>query len=183
MYMLLRACEEEFVRKPILRDSNGKAIGRGSFWRREPFDYSDYERDLPQGDYDRIRSQDLTVADRILRDEADDISVQSSDWKWRTGNKRFDIRWLLRDPTFEALSEETKMKLYNSKHRWKYFTKRQSFQIELEVKHKKAQAKKLLEEKKKNLEEAKKRSRSQSCGKSNEPPSARLKARTTKKHE
>ena len=63
-YMLLRACKEESVRKPILRDLNGKAIGRGSFWFREPFDYSEYERELPQGDYDRILSQDLTFTDR-----------------------------------------------------------------------------------------------------------------------
>ena len=47
---LTRAWKEESVRKPILRDSNGKAIGRGSFWLRKPFDYSDYERDLPQKD-------------------------------------------------------------------------------------------------------------------------------------
>ena len=181
--MLLRACKEESVRKPILRDSNGKAIGRGSFWRREPFDYSDYERDLPQGDYDRIRSQDLTVADRILRDEADDISVQSSDWRFRTGNKRFNVKWLLRDPTFDALSKEKKLKLYYSKKRLKYFTKRQAFQIELEINGKKEEAKRLLEEKKKTLEEVKKRSRSQSRSESNEPPSAKLKARTTKKHE
>ena len=30
-HILNRAYKEESVRKPILRDSNGKAIGRGSF--------------------------------------------------------------------------------------------------------------------------------------------------------
>ena len=75
------------------------------------------------------------------------------------------------------------MKLYNSEHKWKYFTKRQSFQIELEIKCKKAQAEKLLEEKKKKLEEAKKQSRLQSRSKSTEPPATRLRARATKKHE
>ena len=63
------------MRKPILRDSNGKAIGRGSFWFCEAFDYSEYERDLPQEDYDRIRSQDLTFTNRQQRVAHDDISV------------------------------------------------------------------------------------------------------------
>ena len=121
------------MRKSIFRDSNGKAIGRGSFRFQEPFDYSKYKRDLPQGDYDCIRSQDLTFTDRQRRVATDDISVSSilsdhekpSDWCFRTGNKRVHIDTLLRDPTFEALPHAKQMILYMSEHKWKHFTKSQ----------------------------------------------------------
>jgi len=58
------AYAQESTQKPILRDPNGKAIGTGSFWLRQPFDYSDHERDLPQKEFDCVRTQDLTFADR-----------------------------------------------------------------------------------------------------------------------
>ena len=120
MYMLLRACKEEFVRKPILRDSNGKAIGHGSFWRREPFDYSDYERDLPHTDYDRIRTLDLTFADRQRQVAADNVSVHStkrnhekdSDWQFCT-----NVKMSTRDVTYFKLKEaKTKSRYGNISH-------------------------------------------------------------------
>jgi len=51
-----RAIAQRSARKPILRDPNGKAIGTGSFWLRQPFDYSNRERDLPREDFDRVRT-------------------------------------------------------------------------------------------------------------------------------
>jgi hypothetical protein len=66
---------QESVRKPILRGPNGKAIGTGSFWLRQPFDYSKYKLDLSQKDFDRVRTQDLTFADHQRRCAADDVSV------------------------------------------------------------------------------------------------------------
>ena len=42
----IRTFIQEIARKPIQRDPNGKAIGCGSFWQRQSFDYFDRERDL-----------------------------------------------------------------------------------------------------------------------------------------
>jgi Rps23 Pro-64 3,4-dihydroxylase Tpa1-like proline 4-hydroxylase len=189
-HLFNRAWKQESVRKPILRDSNGKAIGRGSFWFRKPFDYSDYERDLPQGDYDRIRSQDLTFSDRQRRVEADDISVSStrggpvrSDWDVRTGNYRTGDSYSINDPTFHKLTTAEMVKLYKSEHKWKHFSKCQLRHVALELKYRKVQAEKALQDKKKTLEDAKKRSRSHSRSKSTEPPATKLRAKETKTHE
>ena len=73
----IRAFVEEIVRKPIQRDPNGKAIGTGSFCQRKPFDYSDYKQDLPQTHSDRIRTQDITFADRSRRCAKDNVSIDS----------------------------------------------------------------------------------------------------------
>ena len=107
-----RAYAQESVRKPILRDPNGKAIGTGSFWLRQPFDYSDRERDLPQKEFDRVRTQDLTFADRQRRCAADDVSVDSgrpehekpSDWQIRTG-----VKMITRDSTFDDIDHNKKL--------------------------------------------------------------------------
>ena len=133
------------MRKPILGDSNGKAIGRGSFWFRKPFDYSKYKRDLPQQDYDHIRSQDLTFTNRQRRVTADDISVSStqrdhekpSDWCYRTGDFRTNDKMNIRDPTFEAVPDAEKMKLYKSEHKWKHFTKGQRSYLATDLKYRK----------------------------------------------
>jgi len=57
----IRAFIQEIARKPIQRDPNGKASGRGSFWQRQTFDYSDRERYLPKSHTDHIRTQDLEL--------------------------------------------------------------------------------------------------------------------------
>ena len=149
----VRAWKQESVHKPILRDPNGKAIGRSSFWLHQPFDYSNYERDLPRSDYDRIRTQDLTFADRQRRVAADDVSVDTYrpnnekplDWQFRTG-----VKMITRDHTYEGLTEDKKLDMFkrNQEHALRQFTLWQCHNMQMTLKHRKQQAAKLLQEKK-----------------------------------
>ena len=126
------------MRKPILRDPNGKAIGHGSFWHRKPFDYSAYERDLPQTNYDRICTQDLTFANRQRRVAADDVSVHSTkpnhekdlDWQIRTGVKMSN-----KDFTYFELKEAKKLDLFNQEQVWEHFAPWQRHDMKMQLKH------------------------------------------------
>ena len=103
----IRAFHQEFARKPIQRDPNGKAIGRGSIWQRQPFYYSDRERDPHNTHPNRIRTQDPMFTDRTTRCAKYDVSVSNryldhergSDWEIRTG-----VKMPTRDITFTNLS-------------------------------------------------------------------------------
>jgi hypothetical protein len=135
-----RAYTQESVRKPILRDPNGKAIGTGSFWLRQPFDYSDRERDLPQKEFDRVRTQDLTFTDRQRRCASDDVSVDSdrpehekpSDWQIRTG-----VKMITRDSTFDDIDHNKKIDMAKRSQgqTWKHYTpwQRNNLQICLKM--------------------------------------------------
>ena len=75
----------------------------------------------------------------------------------------------VRDLTFEAVPDADKMKLFKTEHKWKHFTKGQRSYLAVDLNYRKLQAKKLLKEKQKNLEDEKKRARSHSRSKSSEP--------------
>ena len=53
----------------------------------------------------------------------------------------------VRDPTYEALTDSEKRKLYKTEHTWKHFTKGQRFDLAMNLKNRRLQAKKLLKEK------------------------------------
>lgn len=176
-----RAHVQESVRKPILRDQNGKAIGTGSFWLRQPFDYSDRERDLPKGEFDRIRTQDLTFTDRQRRCALDDVSIDSgrpghenpSDWQIRTG-----VKMTTRDITFDNIDFNEKANMAESKgQKFLHYTPWQRNDLAMSLKMQKQRAAKVLQKNKDELADAKKllaekqkkRSRSQSRSQSSEP--------------
>ena len=87
-----RSYNKEWRRRPIRRDKNKVPIGQGSFWQRNSFDYSQAELWASQGHKDRIRTADLTFADRQKCNADDDCSVQTlnpekdkdSDWSQHT---------------------------------------------------------------------------------------------------
>jgi hypothetical protein len=168
-----RAYAQESVRKPIQRDPNGKAIGTGSFWLRQPFDYSDRERDLPQKEFDRVRTQDLTFTDRQRRCAQDDVSVDSnrpehekpSDWQIRTG-----VRMTTRDITFEAIDYNKKLEMAKRSQgqTWRHYTPWQRNNLQFCLKAQKKRAAKVLKQNQESLAEAKKRARSRST--SSDPP-------------
>ena len=105
---------QKIARKPIHRDPNGKAIGRGSFWQRQPFDYSNRERDLHKTHPDRICTQDLAFSDCTKRCAKYDVSVdirdpdreRDSDWEVRTG-----VKMITREITFANLSNNKMLEL------------------------------------------------------------------------
>ncbi len=81
----------EASREPCQINSQGEAIGLGSFFNRRPFDYTDEEMNLPQGHEDRIRTVDLLPEDRKRREQEDDDSVLPSDWLERTAEISFAL--------------------------------------------------------------------------------------------
>jgi len=129
----IRAFTVEIVRKPIQRDSTG------SFWQRKPFDYSDYERDLPQTYSTRIRTQDLTFADRSRRCAKDGVSVDSrkpwhekhSDWEMRIGVKMTNP-----DVTFDRISHNEKCELAEKSNgqKWLHYTPHEHHYLALTLK-------------------------------------------------
>ena len=74
----------EISRAPRQVNDQNDAIGLGSFFKRDPYDYTDEELNLPQGHADRIRTVDLLPEDRKRREDADDDSILPSDWLERT---------------------------------------------------------------------------------------------------
>jgi hypothetical protein len=180
-----RAYTKESERKPILRDPNGKAIGTGSFWLRQPFDYSDRERDLPQKEFDRVRTQDLTFTDRQRRCAADDVSVDSdrpehekpSDWQIRTG-----VQMTTRDSTFDTIDHNKKLDMANSSQEqtWRNYTPWQRQNLQILLTGQKKRAAKVLQQKKDILADTKKRVRSKSRSQSNDPPVRSRKGKTKK---
>jgi len=74
----------EISREPRQVNEQNDAIGLGSFFKRNPYDYTDEEFSLPQGHEDRIRTVDLLPEDRKRREDADDDSILPSDWLERT---------------------------------------------------------------------------------------------------
>ena len=167
------AYAQESVRKPILRDPNGKAIGTGSFWLRQPFDYSDRERDLPQKEFDRVRTQDLTFTNRQRRCAADDVSVESnrpehekpSDWQIRTG-----VKMITRDSTFDDIDHNKKLDMATRSQGQKYmhYTPWQRNNLQICLKMQKQRAATVLKQNKEQLADTKKRLRSRN--KSSDPP-------------
>ena len=178
-----RAYAQESVRKPILRDPNGKAIGTGSFWLRQPFDYSDRERDLPQKEFDRVRTQDLTFADRQRRCALDDVSIDSgrpghenpSDWQIRTG-----VKMTTRDITFDDIDHNKKLDMATDSQGQKFlhYTPWQRCNLAICLKAQKERAAKVLKQNQKGLAEAKKRARSRS--QSSEPTVTKNKGKARK---
>jgi hypothetical protein len=63
----------------------GQATGRGSFFKHQPYDYTDEELNLLQRHKDCIRTVDLLPDDRQCREQEDDNSVLPSDWLEHTG--------------------------------------------------------------------------------------------------
>ena len=72
-----RANNKEWHHKPIRRDKKNVPIGRGSFFQRESFDYSQAKIWASQGHKDRVRTVNLTFVDRQRRIVDDDCSVQT----------------------------------------------------------------------------------------------------------
>jgi len=142
---------QEIVRKPIQRDPNGKAIGRGSFWQRQPFDYSNREQDLPKTHSDRIHTHVLTLADRTKLCAKDDVSVDSrnsdreraSDWEMRTG-----VRMTTKDITFDRFSHNKHLEMAEtSSGRTKLgYTPHERQYFEMSLKAKKQKVKKVLKQ-------------------------------------
>ena len=182
----IRAFVQESLRKPILRDPNGKAIGTGSFWLRQPFDYSNRERDLPKDHFDRVRTQDLTFTDRQRRCAKDDVSLDSdrpehekpSDWQMRTG-----VRMSTKDHTFDDIDHSKKLDMATRSQgqTWKHYTpwQRQNLQMCLELQ--KQRAAKVLKQNKEILADTKKRLRSKSRSKSSDPPVSKNRKNKTRK--
>jgi len=173
----IRAFIQGIVRKPIHRYPNGKAIGRGSFWHRQPFDYADRERDLPKTHADHIRTQDLMFTDRTMRCTKDDVSISSRDpdreceydWEVHTG-----VKMTTRDITFSNLSHNKMLELAEANPtsgKGKLGDtpfERQYLEMTLEAKKQKVL--KVLKKNKEGLIEAKKRARYHSRSKSSDPP-------------
>ena len=67
-------------------NSQGKAIGHGSFFKCWPYDYTDEEMNLPQGHEDCIRMVNLLPADRKRCEQDDDVSVLPTDWLKHTAD-------------------------------------------------------------------------------------------------
>ena len=65
----------EASREPRPTNSHSQAIGRGSFFKHQPHDYTSEERDLPQGHEDHICTVDLLPKDVQRRPEADDNTM------------------------------------------------------------------------------------------------------------
>mmetsp|Transcript_5824 Transcript_5824/g.9968 ORF Transcript_5824/g.9968 Transcript_5824/m.9968 type:complete len:570 (+) Transcript_5824:162-1871(+) len=63
----------------------GRRKGFGSWYMREPGQYSKSERLAEQGNPDRIRTADLQDENKLERELADDDSLKESDWLDRTG--------------------------------------------------------------------------------------------------
>ena len=74
----------EISREPCQVNSHNEAIGLGSFYKRQPYDYTKDELNLPQGHEDRIRTADLLPANRKWCADEDDDSVRPTDWLKRT---------------------------------------------------------------------------------------------------
>jgi hypothetical protein len=66
-------------------NTQNKAIGHGSFFKHQPYDYTDKEFTLPQGHEDRIRMVNLLPADRHRREQEDNNSALPTDWLECTG--------------------------------------------------------------------------------------------------
>ncbi len=75
----------EASHEPRQINAQKEAIGRGSFFKCWPFDYTDDELNLPQGHKDRIRTADLLPIDRQCREQDNNDSVLPKDWLERTG--------------------------------------------------------------------------------------------------
>ena len=63
---------------------DGKVHGYGSWYQRQPHDYSHSEFVAKQGHPDRVRTADCDPVDKLYREEQDDDSAKSSDWRERT---------------------------------------------------------------------------------------------------
>ena len=74
----------EMARPKPKRNKSGKAKGFGSFYERNPGDYSRAEFKAEQGHLDRVRTADLRPEDRAERELVDDDSHKPSDWRDRT---------------------------------------------------------------------------------------------------
>ena len=72
------------VDRPISKFVDGKRSGYGSFFNRQPYDYSTAEYVTKQGHYDRIRTADCRPRDKDRRKRHNDDSDKESDWLERT---------------------------------------------------------------------------------------------------
>ena len=79
----------EMGRKKQNKSKEGTPKGFGSFYERKPYMYSMAEFMAEQGAADRIRTADLTPADKADREIADDDSMKESDWFDRTSINPF----------------------------------------------------------------------------------------------
>jgi len=70
----------EISRDPCQVSSHNEAIGLGSFFKCQPYDYTDNELNLPQGHEDHIHMVDLLPTDRKRREDEDDASDVPTDW-------------------------------------------------------------------------------------------------------
>ena len=66
-------------------NTQNEAIGCGSFFKHQPYDYTNKEFNLPQGHEDRICMVNLLPADRQRREQEDDNSLLPTDWLKCTG--------------------------------------------------------------------------------------------------
>ena len=69
----------------------GGYCGKGAWYKRAPFDYTEQEFYAEQGDADRVRTVDCIPEDQEKRRKKDDDSEKSTDWKDQTGKSR--ERW------------------------------------------------------------------------------------------
>ncbi len=93
----------EASRKPCQINSQGEAIGLGSFFNRRPFDYTDEEMNLPQGHEDCICTIDLLPTNRECHKQDDDDSVLPTDWLECTGEASLALDHDFRKGTWKRL--------------------------------------------------------------------------------
>ena len=74
----------EISQEPRQVNEQNKAISLGSFFKRDAYDYTDEDLNLPQGHTDCIRTVNLLPEDRKHHEDADDDSVLPTDWLERT---------------------------------------------------------------------------------------------------
>jgi hypothetical protein len=98
--------------EPCQINSQGKAIGHGSFFNRRLFDYTDEEMNLPQGHEDRIRMADLLPEYKKRREQDDNDSVLPTDWLERTGKISFALDHEFGKGTWKRLMMGDLMTLY-----------------------------------------------------------------------
>ena len=75
---------KEKDRKTCAPDMQGRNVGFGSWYNRQYNDYTCEECYATKYNKDRMRTVDMTPADRLNRELKDDDSVRASDWRERT---------------------------------------------------------------------------------------------------
>jgi hypothetical protein len=83
----------EISRDPHQVNSCNEAIGLGSFYNCQPYDYTNDELNLPQGHEDCIRTANLLPADRKQHADEDDDSVLPTDWLECTAEAHPSLDW------------------------------------------------------------------------------------------